>query len=320
MIQKLKKEVLNTIRSGRLNVFLVFLVSAFVILIFTKLSKAYTNTVAFNLEYQNVPQEKVILKDTSRSFEITLKTHGFKWLNYYFSKPTFTVDFSKDVVDKNNAFIFTKTLSQINDRKQFQNHIEILGIKPDTLIFHYDTNLVKKVPVIADVTLNFEPGYNSYTGVKMQPDSITIIGPQDKVSRIDALKTEVVTYNAIKSNIEQDIQLVLPEQEDNLKFSNKRILIRANVEKFTEGSVNIPITVTNLPKGMAIKYFPKTVKVSYYTSLANFKTIKAKDFKIECNYKKVTKGQPFLIPELVKIPEYAKRVKVHQQHIEFIIL
>lgn len=65
MIKKIKLELLTSIKSKRLNVFLLFLFSAFIILIFTKLSKEYTNTVTFNIKKINVPQDKVILNDST---------------------------------------------------------------------------------------------------------------------------------------------------------------------------------------------------------------------------------------------------------------
>ena len=104
MIKSIKSQILASIKNKRINVFLLFLLSAFVILIITKLSKEYTNTIPFEVEKLNVPQEYVILSDSVK-LNITLKTHGFNWLNYYMSKPKIKVDFSKDVYKDGNVFV-----------------------------------------------------------------------------------------------------------------------------------------------------------------------------------------------------------------------
>lgn len=320
MIKKLKSELLTSIKSKRLNVFLLFLFSAFVILIFTKLSKEYTNTITFNIEKTNVPQDKVILNDSTHKLSVTLKTHGFKWLKYYLGTPTLEIDFSKEVYKKQNTFVYTKSVSYINETKPFNNEVKLLNISPDTLVFKYDTNLLKNVPVQIEADISFAPGYDIMNDYKATPDSVTVIGPHEMVQNINALKTEKVLLNNVKTDIATKVKLILPKHTKDLKFSTSEVAFAANVEKFTEGTVKIPIQIINLPKDVLIKYFPKEVKVSYYTSLDNFNNVKANDFKVSCDFNKVNNNESVLIPELVKVPEGVKHVKLNQQKIEFIIL
>ncbi len=320
MIQKLKRELIKTIKSGRLNVFAVFLISSFVILIFTKLSKTYTNTITFQIEKTGIPEDKIILNDTTHQLQVTLKTHGFKWFKYYMSTPKIAIDFSKDVYVAKGAYIFTKSAAYLNKKKQFQNQITLLSTSPDTLFFRYDTNLVKRIPVAAQTTISFTPGYNTYDTLKPTPDSVTVIGPHEVVSKLEMLKTEPVTFKDIKSPIHRTVRLILPENDQGLKFSVAQVTLNAHVEKFTEGNVKIPITVRHVPEGVTLNYFPKQLSVSYYTSLNNFKAITPKDFEIECDFKKVSQTQSFLAPELVAVPEKVKHVKLHQKQVEFIIL
>ena len=148
---------------------------------------------------------------------------------------------------------------------------------------------------------------------------MVVVGPHELVQKLDNLETELVTLKDVKKHISHKVKLVLPENQKNLKFSVKTVELIANVEKFTEGTVKIPVDVINLPDSLSIKYFPKEVKVSYYTSLGNFNSISANDFKVICDFKKV-ENQSSLIPEIVKFPENVKRIKLSQQHIEFIIL
>lgn len=320
MIKKLKSELLASVKNKRLNVFLLFLFSAFVILIFTKLSKDYTNTISFNIEKVNVPQDKIILNDSSHKLNVTLKTHGFKWLKYYFAKPKLSIDFSNEVYKKQNAYIYTKSVSYLNEKKPFQENVKLLNINPDTLIFKYDTNLVKKIPVQIDTDITFAPGFDNVNNYKTIPDSIVIIGPHEIVQVINSVKTQKILLANVKTDISMATQLELPKNNGNLKFSAKEVNFIAKVGKFTEGTVTLPIQIINLPEDISIKYFPKEVKVSYYTSLENFNNITPSDFKVKCDYKKVTDNQSVLIPEITKLPKDVKNVRLNQKRIEFIIL
>ena len=316
MIKKLRSEILTSVKERKVNVFFLFLFSAFIILLFTKLSKEYTNTLAFEIEKLNVPQENIILNDSIK-LNITLKTHGFKWLNYYLSKPKIKVDFAKDVYKKDNVFVWNKSKAYLNNT-QFDKQVVILNISPDTLIFRYGINSVKKIPVKFKADINYSPGYNISSKLVSEPDSIVIVGPNILVSEINFLETESITLDNVRSNLSEIVKLKLPKNSSDLTFSNNEVILKAKVEKFTEGTLKIPITVINQPQEMTLKYFPKTVSVSYYVSLSEYSNITNKDFKVVCDYNKINRNQSFLIPEFEKIPEKVKNAKISQQRIEFI--
>lgn len=316
MIKALKSYLLSSIKSKKINVFLLFLLSAFIILIFNKLSKEYTNTLVFNIEKENVPLEHVILNDSSNVLAITLKTHGFKWLSYYMSDPKIKIDFAKDVYIKDEAYVWHKSIKYLANT-QFESQVELLNIAPDTLYFKYGVNLIKKVPVKLQSDVKFTLGYDISGDYKLQPDSITIIGPDVLVNQLDFINTKPVNLIDVKSDITKKLDLDLPNIAD-LKFSSETSILKANVEKFTEGKLKVPVEVVNIPKDLKIKYFPKEISVSYYVSLKNFNSVTVKDFKVICDYTKVAKAST-LIPELDSIPEKVKNAKINQQLIEFII-
>lgn len=319
MIKIIKSKILSSIKSRRINVFILFLVLAFMILILAKLSKNYTNTITFNINKMNVPEEHVILNDSSNELEITLKAHGFKLLQYYFKKPSLTVDFAKGIDKNDSVYIWSKNKTYAMINFQFDKEVEIVNITPDTLLFRYDVNAIKMVPAVLNSEIKFSPGFDLVETYILIPDSIKVIGPSTLVSNIEFIETDTLRLENVKTNIEKTIKLKLPDHEENLKFSNARITVTATVEKFTEGKLKIPITVKNIPEGLSLKYFPRAVNVSYYTSLNNFNTITANDFKVECDYNKINSEQSFLIPEIVEKPQLVKNAKLLNQRVEFII-
>jgi len=203
-MKKLKADIIASFKNKRINVFILFLLFAFVILIFTKLSKEYTNTIPFEIKKLNIPQENVILND-SLNLNITLKTHGFKWLKYYFSEPKIEIDFSKDVYKKEGVFVWNKSSSYLNNT-QFDKQVEILSITPNPITFRYGDNMVKKVPVILKADISFSPGFNMSSSLISEPDSITVVGPDILVSEITALETEVLTLKDVRADLSETIQ------------------------------------------------------------------------------------------------------------------
>ncbi|MCH4552991.1 MULTISPECIES: YbbR-like domain-containing protein [Aestuariibaculum] len=320
MLKELKSKILASIKSKRLNVFVLFLLSAFLILLFNKLSKEYTNTLAFNIKAINVPDEDVILNDSIR-LDVTLKTHGFKWLKYYFSKPEIKVDFKKDIYKKDSVFVWHKTAAYLQNT-QFSSQVSVLNITPDTLYFQFDENMVKKVPVVLQSDIKYSPGYDLASDFNLKPDSITVIGPEIKVSKIHYIETESLALKDVRTDLLKTVKLKLPvnnQKHQDVKFSAVQTVLNAKVDKFTEGILKIPVQLINAPENVRLKFFPKEVNVAYYVSLSDFNTITAKDFKVVCDFSKTINNQFFMVPEVAQYPEKVKNVKINQKRIEFII-
>ncbi|WP_445734935.1 CdaR family protein [Mariniflexile sp.] len=318
MLKKIKSDILASIKNKRINVFFLFLLLAFIILIFTKLSKEYTNTITFAIEKTNVPPENIILNNKT-PLNITLKTHGFKWLNYYISKPKIKIDFGKDVYKKDSVFIWHKSKVYL-ENTQFNKNVQLLNISPDTLFFNFSANMVKKVPVKLDANIQFSQGYDVSKSYVLQPDSIVVIGPKKVVSNIDFIETSKFNLKEVRSDISESVKLKFPKNSPDLTYSTNAITLKATVEKFTEGTLKIPVTMLNVPNNIKLKYFPKEVNVSYYVSLNDFKSVLAKDFKVVSDFNKATSEQSFIVPEIETFPKVVKHVKINQQHIEFIII
>ena len=308
MMKNIRSQILALIKSRKINIFLLFLLMSFLILMFTKLSKNYTNTLKFKIEKINVPEENVILKNSDSVVNVTLKTHGFKWLNYYLNKPKITIDFSKDVEVSNSVYKCDKSVIIFITNRSISNQVELINVAPSSLKFNFDVNLVKKVPVILKADISFAQGFDIFEDYKLEPDSIKVIGPHSVASQFEFIETELISLNEVKSDIQSLVKLKLPD--DGIKLSSETVALNVVVEKFTEGVVKVPITILNIPEGLLIKYFPKEVNVTFYTSLNNFNKVKAKDFKVVCDYSKLGEKQSFLIPEIRNKSEFAKAVKL----------
>jgi hypothetical protein len=319
MSTNVKSKIPSLIKSGKINVFVLFLIFAFIILILTKLSKNYTNTIAFNINKIHVPEEYIILNDSNVELKITLKAYGFKLLQYYFKKPSLTIDFANNIDRNDSAYIWSKNKAYSLISAQFDKQVDIVNIIPDTLFFRYDVNTIKKVPVILNQKIKFSPGFDLIDSVLISPDSVKLIGPNTLVTDINFVETDTLFLSDVKANIDKQINLQLPDHDINLKFSDTEIKVFATIEKFTEGKLKIPITVKNVPEGISFKYFPRAVTVSYYTSLSSFKGIDENDFSVVCDYDMITENQSFLIPEIIEKPQSVKNAKILNKRIDFII-
>ena len=318
-MSKLKLKVSKLYKSKRVNVLAVFILLAMLFSLLTKLSKDYTRTISFDIEMLNVPDEHIVLNDSLHKINVTLSDYGFNLLKYYFVNPKLKVDFN-ELKKLSTHYLWTKSREFQNVVNQFNVSTTINSISPDSIYFNYDAYAVKTIPVVLNKDINFASGYDIDEKYMLQPDSLQVIGAKSAIDSIINIGTEVLTIGNVNSDVNSMVNLALPKINSGIKFSEKEILVKGVVKKFTEGSLMVPVILTNLPENLTIKFFPKEIEVTFYTSLDYYKTITSNNFKIECDYSKLEGESSRLIPVITKQPNKVRNVRLAIKAIEFIIL
>lgn len=321
MLNQLKTYLLKSVKNKKLNVFGLFLILSFIILVITKLSETYVETITFQVNYENLPENTIITLEDTPKIDVTVSTHGFNLLSYYFDNPQYALDIDKCSKISNDSYIWLAENGSYDFNQIMRQSVKIVSIQPDSLLLPFGILATKKVPVTLVSNIDFAEGYNSTHGIVMDPDSVTIIGADKDIAAISTINTEMVELNQLKSDLDQAVQFDRQNLSDKIKISENETNLIANVEKFTEGLVNIPITIINKPSDVELNYFPKYIKVSYYLSLANYKEVKSYDFKIECDYNEIINSNTsYLTPKLIVNTEKVKSAELKQNKVSYIIV
>lgn len=309
------------IKSRKLNVFGLFFLLSFCFWGLTKLSKNYTETVSFEIVYENVPEEHHINLDSTKKVNVTVSAYGFNLLRYALYQPRLKIDFSSDVAIVNKNYVWNAQQNAALINSKFKNSVDIISIQPDTLRFPFQALTVKKVPVKLDVSIDFASGFDMLSGMEIVPDSIKIIGTKELVDKVHSVTTKKLELKNINADVNKQVGIEINDRLKQLKLSRESVTIKGQVEKFTEGTFNVPVTIINLPADISINYFPKSIPVAYNVSLSDYKSVRATDFRIECNYRDVNNTEKtFLIPQLVNVPDVVKSARLKQKKVEFILM
>lgn len=320
MLNNLRKKVLKSIKNKKLNVFGLFFLLTFAFLALTKLSKRYTENIALNINYINLPKYRVITLDSPPICNAVVSDYGFNLFAYHFKKHSISVDFDKDVYVKDSNYVWVVNKDKYKVQIQIGKTTEILSLEHDTIKFPFETLAMKKVPVVLNSKISFKSGYDVLNQYILKPDSVNVIGSTSDIAKIAKAETEQLNLKEVTDTINSVLRL---KKLDNnkIKFSNNTIKVSAKVEKFTEGTLEVPITVVNKPLDVAINYFPKGIPVSYYVSLNNYKSIKPTDFKVECDFAEIENtSRTYFTPKLVKTPILVKNARLKQNKVEFILI
>jgi len=318
MIKGIRSLLTATLKGKKINVFFIFFVVSFIVWILVKLSNTYTDTIKMEVVYTNLSNDKIILGSQKNTIEAQVKTTGFRMLRQKFFTKEIAVDLKNVNKIKNAETYFVLSDAAIN--KHIYQDIEILKVSPDTLFLKLGKNKTKQVPVIHQLELTFENGYNLYDSLQIQPKTIEISGPEDVVDNLKVVYTEIMQLEDINKDIDLALKILKNDSLKRLKYSQPTVKAIAKVDKYTEGKLSVPLRVKNLPKGISIKLFPKEVTITYTTNVSDFNKITENDFAIYCDYKDIeTTNTSFFIPKLVKYPSTVKTHRIENKKINFLI-
>ena len=318
MTKKNKNIKLKLVQEKRLNVFVLFLFLSFLISLLVKLSNNYTQTLNFEFSPTGLKSNEVIISEVPKSINVTISGRGFELLKYYIEKPVIEVDFSQ--LRKNNTqYVWTESEQLDKIINYFDSKIVVKSINPDTVVFPFDSQFIKKVPVTVVVNPTFAVGFDLIDDFRSSPDSITVTGPESMLKIINSVSTKKIELNEINSAVDFSVELNISPSLSQLNFSHQSVSVVANVGKFTEGMVNVPVTIVNVPEDLIINFFPKEISVVFYSSLEAYANINEADFIVECDFNLLTADNNYLNPVLVKQPLDVKTAQLKITQLEFII-
>ena len=199
----------------KLRVFLLFLLLSFLFWILIKLSREYISEVEFEIAYTDIPNNKLIQNEPEHKLNLTLKTIGFKLLNYGFKEKV--LEYSLDEIErKKGSLYYSVTKSNMNFlQAQLSAETVVLNIEPDTLFIDLGVKRSKKVAVVSDVDFAFKTGYNFIQPFEISPAEITISGPEKLIDSIQEVHTFKHRMSDISETFEEKTGLLIEIIEEN---------------------------------------------------------------------------------------------------------
>lgn len=298
---------------GRTKFFLSFLLLSFVFWFFTKFSNEYTEVMVFSLKVEDIPGSISPVLTQDLQVEATLKASGFQFLYYQFIDNQLETKADIAIFEKGKATIpLAADFQQLQD--QLLGETQILNLFPTTLEFDYQIQSSKRVPVNVP-QLDLSLGY-AVSAVRFIPDSIDIIGPLNKLEKIDYIIPTYVSNQSIRSSFEKSLPIL--NLADGLMTETTSVIMEVDVDRFSEKSFLLPVTKRNFPKGKVVKFFPNNIKITFLAPLGQLKNIKVTDFEIGVDFSALASNKKVDL-QLFNAPENCRNLRWEPKSIEYLI-
>jgi len=305
------------------KLYYTFILFSFLSVIFwfmTKLSKEYDSSIKYPVSYINLPSNKLLQEKPSEYIDVRIKATGFKLISSKVSPRKLTIDASNIYGKSLTNYYLLLSQQKLSVQKQLNTGVKVAYFIKDSVHFKLGVLNQKKVIVKLISDLLFEEGFELNNSISIQPDSILLTGPKLTLDTISSVSTGLLQKKELNVSINEFLDIKEFNPDSNVSAEKDKVLITASVERFTEGSVEVPIKVINIPDGKQINTFPKFVKVTYRIALSNFNKIDSSTFLIECDYGiSENNNLPYLIPKLIGSSSMIKNARISPQKIDFLI-
>jgi len=183
---------------------------------------------------------------------ITIKLRGIGW-------KLFAVNIGKDVsynvsVNGDSGFIQIKLMDHLTDNRWMLSELDIIDIIPSSLSLSIERRIKKKLPIVADLNLDFKAGYGLAKQVVIEPDSIVVDGPQSLISSLTEIMTKEIKLSSLDKLTIKNIDFAyLPGTSFDTKFVSVYLDIQRIVDKQFD---DIDVEVLDVPPDRDVILLP----------------------------------------------------------------
>ncbi|GAK90804.1 hypothetical protein JCM19297_103 [Nonlabens ulvanivorans] len=297
--------------------FSTFVLIAGMLWFFFKYKEIYTQHVAIDILWVNVPSNLKLKDGLSYQLDVELTGNGFNLLKAKYVAPQVELDFQKYVY-KNESYFFDPKLVMGTLKSQLTKGYKVGYVSQDLMTIELDEYIAKKVNLKPDIKVTYQDNYLPVTKPYFIPDSVTITGNNTFIKEINELvvnQSDVVIQDTL---VIKSINFNELYPDIKVEPSSVNYVIKSAV--MTEGSFMISVEVINNKDNIAVKVIPSEIEVVFNCKLQDYEMINSADFKAIIDYNKLTEDYNLIAPTINILNDKVSSVRYSPQQVQILVM
>lgn len=277
------------------------------------LSEDYYSNIEIPLKIIDFPKDYTLSSELPEQVKINVKGVGWK---------LFSLNVGQDVsynvsVNNDSGFINVNLIDYLTDNRWIISELEVIDINPGSISFSVERRIEKKIPIVANLNLDFKAGYGLATDIILNPDSVLVNGPLSVISSLTELPTkEIVLSSLDKKTVERFGFIDLPGTSYGTDFVTVTFDIQRIVDKQFD---DINVEVLDVPPDRDVVLLPNKVSFGVRGGIDILGKLDKSQFEAFVFYRYVvldTLGN--VIPQ-VRLPENTTLLYLKPQRLRYVI-
>ena len=277
------------------------------------LSEEYYENVDVPLQITDLPANYTIGKGVPQNVTLKLSGEGWKLLSVNIGK-----DVSFNVSVKGDSGLKKIKLKDfLADNRWMLSELNIMDIIPETISFSVEKKVSKKVPIVADLILNFKAGFGLGKPVELEPDSVLVTGPQSIVGPLKEIETQPVKLSSLDKATIKNIGFV---NLTGTTYETKFVTINMDVQRIVDEQFDdINVEVLDVPPDRDVILLPNKISCSVRGGIGILGKLQKDQFRAYVFYRDVILDTLGSVVPKIEIPSNTELQFIKPEHLRYVI-
>jgi len=282
------------------------------------LQQRFEISVVVPLNYENVPTQVALDPELPREISLRIADKGTVLLNYTLSQKITSIDID---LRKINLERSVYSISGIALEKEISGCLlastSLIGYTPNKIEVKYDLQKKRTVPVKIQGSIQTKAGYMFEDSLHLDPREITVFGSEKILDTLQYIYTKSINVKNLQNHFEKKVDLIIPE---GVSADKKTVMLRAEIEGYTEKTFHLPVVCKNVPGGHVVRLFPAVIELTCQVALSKYSSLSEDDFKLYVDYEELIGNGGASSPIKVSImPQWLRNYRLSPENVEFLI-
>lgn len=294
---------------------LLFLVFAAVIWTLSALSETYTTTVPVQLKFIS-DAENLVLSSSKMEVPARVSSSGFSVLyRRIFPREIKLSVRNLPIKNIENPVLSTDFLFGAY-MQNYASSNQILGFVPNSISLPLSPAIQKSfVPTLATFP-EFESGFHLISPLKFSMDSISAFGSKPVLEQLQQAVFTLPSESPLRTNFSLEATLV-DSIAQLAHWSTTTIQVSGSVDRYSDVSFMLPVTLLDTPEDLNITLAPKQVEIKFAAPLSLLPVLDASSLSAVAVFDNSTSGQ--LLVTITGLPDAAKQLSVSPSNVSYFI-
>ena len=280
--------------SKKLNIFIASIVFSIILWASISLSDSYYTNIEVKLTLTNFIDGYTTGSNIPEKIKLRVRGQGWRLVSINVGPETeFRVSVSRDSGQQNISLY-----NYLEANRWLLSDVDIINLSPDSLNFFVERTIIKKLPVVSGLNLDFKPGYDIASDIILQPESVIVQGPLSYLRSKNEIRTENKSLGILDSKINTEVAL---EKLTGFEYSTNVIDVTLDIQRIVDKQFeNIQVDVIDIPSGREVVLLPNKININLRGGIVILGKLKQDQFRAYVKYKTLvddTTGS--VIPEII---------------------
>lgn len=315
LLRKLVGFLQEVVKNGDSLVFLLFLALTFFFWISKKMSESFLMNVDYRIELTGIDDDIRVVTPVTSPVRVTISGQGAALWAERRKDRVINVNADRFACSSSGRHVMSSQMLRDSLSVMLPSSLTIGDIHPDTIRF--SSVKVKNVtlPVKFAGGITDDDRYSAER-IYISPERVMASVDVDVADTVFYVYTEPAVIDVHSDTTEVRLKLM---PGPGVVVGEDAVTVGVVSSQYTEKSVEVPVSVRNMPAGMMLRVFPSKVKVMFLVSLTDFDNVKARDFRVAVDYRSIDKSTDRVEPVLVDSPMGVRNVKIQPQVLNYLL-